>query len=112
MTPAARFSDYLARLPSDRPVVIDLDDGDVDAILVPGDVVARVVHAYEPAEHDAIYRVIALLIARLGSDTAVPVVRRWIDAEPAFLRDFPAETLRQLATDPEAIGPLLGRLNT
>jgi hypothetical protein len=109
MTPA-RFTDYLAGLPRDRMVVVDLDD-DVDAIAVPGDVVARVEHIYEEGERDAVYQLIALLIVRLGSDTAVPTVRRWIDAEPGILRDFPPETLRQLASDPEALGPILGRFD-
>lgn len=108
MTPA-RFGDSPAGIPRDRLVVVDLED-DVDAITVPGDVVARVEHTYAEAERDAVYLVIALLMARLGGDTAVPIVLRWIEAEPGILQDFPPETLRQLASDPDAIGPILGRL--
>jgi hypothetical protein len=107
MTPE-RFTDTHGGLPRDRMVVVDLGDG-VDAITVPGDVIARLEHAYAEAERAAVFQVIALLIARLGSDTAVPTVHRWIDADPGILRDFPPETLRRLASDPEAIGLTLGR---
>ncbi len=100
---AARFSNSAAGPHQDRVVVVDIDD-DVDAITVPGDAAALVEHTYEAAEHDAVFQVVALLIARLGIDTAVPTVRRWIGADPGILRDFPPETLRQLASDPEALG--------
>ncbi len=107
---AARFGDSAAGLPRDRVVVVDIDD-DVDAIIVPGAVAALVEHVYDAPERDAVYQAVALLIARLGSDAAVPTLRRWIEADPATLRDFPPETLRQLASDPEAIGPILGRFD-
>lgn len=107
---AARFSDSAAGPHQDRVVVVDIDDDDVDAITVPGDVAALVDHAYDAAERDSVFQVIALLIARLGIDTAMPSIRRWIEADPGILRDFPSETLRQLASDPEAIGPIFGRL--
>jgi len=106
---AARFGDSAAGLPQDRVVVVDIDD-DMDAITVPGDLAALVEHAYDAAERDGVFQVIALLIARLGRGTAVPTVRRWIEAEPGILRDFPPEARRQLASDPEAIGPIVGRL--
>ena len=107
MLSSPRLSHLLAVLPRDRMIVVDLDD-DVEAVEVPGDIVARVQSAYPPHEEDRLLELIALMIVRLGGDTAVPAVRGWIDTDPGILLRVPPETRRQLAFEPDAIGPLLG----
>lgn len=102
-----RLSRILAEMPRDERVVVDIGD-DVDAVLVPGDIIGRVRAAYQPMERQAVLEIVALLIARLSTEEAVPLVRGWIEKQPDALRHFPASLLETLRKDPEALVPTLG----
>jgi hypothetical protein len=79
-------------MPQPLPVVIEIDDT-VDVILVPSELAMRARSAAPAAEQRPVLEVIALLLARLGSETAVPAIHDWLDRDPQRLTSFP-EPLR------------------
>jgi hypothetical protein len=79
------------------PVVIDLED-DVDVILLPAELAAKA-RACAPGFGEArLLGTIALLIARLGAETALPAIAACLEDDPGVLIDFP-ERLRSALAD-------------
>jgi hypothetical protein len=106
--PTTRLSDILAAMPRDRAVVIDID-ADVEAVAVPGSIIALIETAFPADHHDRVRQIVALLIARLGPDTAVPEIRGWLASRPAIFDDVSDDLLDILRNRPDEIGPLLGK---
>ena len=74
-------------MPEPLPVVIEIDDT-VDVVLVPADLAARA-RAVAPHEEARLLQLLALLLARLGAETAIPAVTGWLDHSPEALLAFP-----------------------
>jgi hypothetical protein len=66
-----------------EPVVIDIDD-DVEAILLPSDLVARVRASAPVADQGRLLAAIALLVARVGADEALAAVDGWLNGSGAL----------------------------
>jgi hypothetical protein len=69
------------------PVVIDIDD-DVEAVLLPSDLVDKVRASVPVADQARMLAAIALLVARVGADEAIGAVDGWLNS-PGALRFLP-----------------------
>ncbi|HEU4559048.1 MAG TPA: hypothetical protein VFS20_14405 [Longimicrobium sp.] len=81
----------------DTPVVIDIDDT-ADVVEVPAALAAQIREIAPPDAVAAVLEIVALLIARLGRSTAVPVVETWIAFTPAVLLNFPPDLREELVS--------------
>lgn len=85
------------------PVVFEIDDM-VDVAEVPAELAARAAAMVPAAELPAVLELIALLIERLGADSAIPVIHSWMTYTPSVLTSFPAPLRQELVAG--TIAPL------
>lgn len=82
-----------------EPTAVVIDIGDtVDVVLIPGGLAARLSETVPAAVLARAQRLVALLIARLGAEAAVPVIDAWITHTPSVLSSFPDEVFEDLVS--------------
>jgi hypothetical protein len=79
------------------PVVIEIDDS-VDVIELPIELATRAQTLTVESDVPRLLEVMALLVARLGPDVALPVLDDWMNKSPGHLADFPPELRHDLIT--------------
>ena len=78
------------------PVVIDMAD-DVDVILLPAELAEKARACSTGFGEARLLGTIALLIARLGAETALPAIYACFEDDPRVLIDFPERIRTALA---------------
>jgi hypothetical protein len=84
-------------------VVIDIDDT-LDVVEIPPELSRRAAEMVPEGDLPRVLQLIGLLIARLGRDSAVPVIQSWMAHTPTVLTDFPEALREELVTG--SIAPL------